>query len=142
MDDDGAYGTLDEALARPPQLLGCERTPFLVMVGTAASVTVTAFGITLTGLVAGVILVAAGLMVLRRVAAHDPFYFAVVAEAARYPRRMPDVLPDPVLPRHLPFVGYDDPPSRETVLLARALLAVAALATVAGAVALAVALSA
>ena len=141
MDDEEVYGMIDEALTRPPQLLGCERMPFLVMVGSAATVTVVAFGINFTGLVVGVVLVAAGLMLLRRIAAYDPFCFAVLFEAARYPRHMPDVLPDPTLPRHLPFVGYDDPPAPGTAALVRTVLAVAVLAVCAGMAALFVALS-
>ena len=119
MDDDDPYGFIDEAMLRPPQILGCERMPFLAMAGMATFVTVTGFGITLPGIVGGVMLAAAGVIVLRRIAAHDPFWFAVLFESARYPRHLPDVLPDPTLPRDLAFVGYDDPPSPAVVLLAR-----------------------
>ena len=117
--DDETYGYIDEALLRPPQILGCERTPFLAVIFAATFVTVTGFGLTLPGFVGGVMLAGAGVMVLRRIAVHDPFWFAVLFEAARYPRHMPDVLPDRVLPRDLAFVGYDDPPSDAAVLLAR-----------------------
>ncbi len=113
------YGFIDEAMLRPPQILGCERMPFLAVIGMAAFVTVIGFGITFPGIVGGVMLASAGVMVLRRIAAHDPFWFAVLFDAAKYPRHMPDVLPDPTLPRHLHFVGYDDPPSDGAVLLAR-----------------------
>lgn len=112
------YGFIDEAMLRPPQILGCERMPFLVVVGIAGFVTFTGFGFTLPGIVGGAMLAGAGVMVLRRIAAHDPFWFAVLWESARYPRHMPDVLPDRTLP-DLAFVGYDDPPSPATVLLAR-----------------------
>lgn len=125
--DDSTYGFIDEAMLRPPQILGCERMPFLVIIGTAAFVTVVGFGLTFPGLVGGILLAAAGVMVLRRIAAHDPFWFAVLFEAARYPRQMPDVLPDRIIPRDLAFVGYDDPPDGMLVLLVRA-------ATVAGVV--------
>ena len=117
--DEDTYGFLDEALLRPPQILGCERTPFLLVLGASAFLSVTVFGITFPSLVAAVMLASAGVMVLRRIAAHDPFWFAVLFESARYPRHLPDVLPDPTLPRDLAFVGYDDPPSRAAVLLAR-----------------------
>ena len=116
--DEDSYGVLDEALLRPPQILGCERSPFIAVIFAATFVTVAGFGITLQGLVGGVMLAAAGVMVLRRIAVHDPFWFAVLFEAARYPRDMPDVLPDRTLPK-LAFVGYDDPPSDAAVLLAR-----------------------
>ena len=116
--DEDSYGFLDEALLRPPQILGCERSPFIAVIFAATFVTVVGFGITLQGLVGGVMLAAAGVMVLRRIAVHDPFWFAVLFEAARYPRDMPDVLPDRTLPK-LAFVGYDDPPSDAAVLLAR-----------------------
>lgn len=116
--EDEPYGFLDEAMLRPPQILGCERMPFLFTVGMATFVTVTAFGITLPGAIGGILLAAAGVMVLRRIAAHDPFWFAVLFEAAQFPRRMPDVLPERTLP-DLAFVGYDDPPTPGTVLLAR-----------------------
>ena len=116
--DEETYGFIDEAMLRPPQILRCERMPFLAAVGAAAFVTVAGFGLTLPGLLGGVLLAAAGVMVLRRVAAHDPFWFAAAFEALRHPRHMPDVLPDPALPP-LAFVGYDDPPAAGTVLLAR-----------------------
>lgn len=116
--DEEAYGHLDEAMLRPPQILGCERAPFLLVLGASAFLSVTGFGITFPSLIAAVMLAFAGVMVLRRIAAHDPFWFAVLFESARYPRHLPDVLPDPTLPRDLAFVGYDDPPSRAAVLLA------------------------
>ena len=108
---DEPYGVLDEAMLRPPQIAGCERIPFLVMLGAVAFVTVTGFGLTLPGAIGGILLVAAGIMLLRRIAAHDPFWFAILFEAATYPRRMPDVLPDRTIPQDLAFVGYADPPS-------------------------------
>ena len=117
--DEDTYGVLDEALLRPPQLLGCERTPFLFVIFSATFLTVAVFGVTFPGLVAGIMLAAAGVMVLRRIAAYDPFWFAVQFAASRYPRHMPDVLPDTTIPRDLAFVGYDDPPSDVAVLLAR-----------------------
>ena len=112
------YGFIDEAMLRPPQILGCERMPFLALIGAAVLVTVVGFGLSLPGLIGGIMLAAAGVMVLRRIAAHDPFWFAVLSDSARYPRDMPDVLPDRTLPR-LAFVGYDDPPSDAAVFLAR-----------------------
>ena len=116
--EDQPYGFIDEAMLRPPQILGCERMPFLAAMGVAVLVTVVGFGLTLPGVIGGVMLAGAAVMVLRRIAAHDPFWFAVLFESARYPRDMPDVLPDRTLPR-LAFVGYDDPPSDAAVLLAR-----------------------
>ena len=124
--DEDTYGVLDEALLRPPQLLGCERTPFLFVIFSATFLTVAVFGVSFPGLVAGIMLAAAGVMVLRRIAAYDPYWFAVQFAASRFPRHMPDVLPDTTIPRNLAFVGYDDPPSDVSVLLAR----VAALAIV------------
>ena len=117
--DEGTYGFIDEALLRPPQILGCERTPFLAVIGMATFVTVVGFGLTLPGLAGGAMLAAAGVMVLRRIAAHDPFWFAALFESARYPRHMPDVLPDRTVPQDLAFVGYEDLPSGFVVLLAR-----------------------
>ena len=117
--NDDTYGFIDEAMLRPPQLFGCERAPFLAVIFLATFVTVMGFGITLSGIVGGVMLAAAGIMLLRRIAVYDPFYFAIMFEAARYPRHMPDVLPDKTLPRDLAFVGYDDPPSDLAVFLAR-----------------------
>ncbi|MXY32879.1 MAG: hypothetical protein F4Y60_02070 [Boseongicola sp. SB0664_bin_43] len=116
---DEPYGVLDEAMLRPPQIAGCERIPFLVMLGAVAFVTVTGFGLTLPGAIGGIFLVAAGVMLLRRIAAHDPFWFAILFEAARFPRRMPDVLPDRTLPQDLAFVGYEDSPSAGVVALHR-----------------------
>ena len=130
--DGETYGVLDEAMLRPPRILGCERAPFLAVIGAATFATVTGFGLTLPGIVGGVLLAAAGVMVLRGVAAHDPFWFAVLFESARYPRRMPDVPPDRTLPP-LAFVGYDDPPSPVAVALART-AAAAAVALPAGVV--------
>ena len=118
MEDNEPYGFIDEAMLRPPQILGCERMPFLAMIGAVVLVTVVGFGFTLPGVIGGVMLAGAGVMVLRRIAAHDPFWFAVLFESARYPKDMPDVLPDRTLPK-LAFVGYDDPPSDAAVLLAR-----------------------
>ncbi|MYE12236.1 MAG: hypothetical protein F4X99_11390, partial [Gammaproteobacteria bacterium] len=54
--EDEPYGFLDEAMLRPPQILGCERMPFLFTVGMATFVTVTAFGITLPGAIGGILL--------------------------------------------------------------------------------------
>ncbi len=126
--DEDTYGALDEALLRPPQLLGCERTPFLFVIFSATFLTVAGFGVTFPGLVAGIMLAAAGVMVLRRIAAYDPYWFAVQFAASRYPRHMPDVLPDTTIPRDLAFVGYDDPPSDVAVFFARtAALAIAVL---------------
>lgn len=130
---DEPYGVLDEAMLRPPQIAGCERLPFLVMLGAAAFVTVTVFGLTLPGTIGGIILIAAGVMLLRRIAAHDPFYFAILFEAATFPRRMPDVLPDRTLPQDLAFVGYDDPPSPAVVALHRTAVAAVVVAPAAAA---------
>ena len=116
---DEPYGVLDEAMLRPPQIAGCERIPFLVMLGAVAFVTVTGFGLTLPGAIGGILLAAAGVMVLRRIAVHDPFWFAILFEAATFPRRMPDVPPDRTIPQDLAFVGYADPPSPAVVALHR-----------------------
>ena len=116
---DEPYGVLDEAMLRPPQIAGCERIPFLVMLGAVAFVTVTGFGLTLPGAIGGILLVAAGVITLRRIAVHDPFWFAILFEAATFPRRMPDVLPDRTIPQNLAFVGYADPPSPAVVALHR-----------------------
>ena len=130
MENNEPYGFIDEAMLRPPQILGCERMPFLALIGAAVLVTVVGFGLTIPGVIGGIMLAAAGVMVLRRIAAHDPFWFAILFESARYPRDMPDVLPDRTLPR-LAFVGYDDPPSNAAVFLAR-LAAIAIVAIPAG----------
>ena len=121
------YGTVDLDLARPPLLLGCERTPFIAAIGACAFAVVVLFGITFAGVIAGGLLASAAVTALRRVAVYDPFFFAVTAEALGYPRHMPDVLPDPALPGHLPFVGYADPPDPADVTLARAAAALAAM---------------
>lgn len=113
-----AYGHIDIDLIRQPQLLGCERAPFLVMLATVSFVTLVVFGVTPQGIVGGVMLFCAGLIVLRRCAVVDPHWFAVRLEAIKYPRHMPNVLPDKTLPRHLPFVGFGDPPHRRTIFLA------------------------
>lgn len=125
------YGVLDEALMRPPLVLGCERVPFVITIGVSAFATVVVFGLTLSGLFAGILLALAGISLLRRLANFDPFFFATRIEAAKYPRHMPDVLPDTALPRHLPFVGYEDAPSGNEVSLSRASVAVAGLAMLA-----------
>ncbi|MBF9051917.1 hypothetical protein GTA62_18535 [Roseobacter sp. HKCCD9010] len=129
-DDSGQtipYGVLDEALMRPPLVLGCERVPFVITIGISAFATVVVFGLTLSGLFAGILLALAGISLLRRLTNFDPLFFATRIEAAKYPRHMPDVLPDTALPLHLPFVGYEDPPSRSEVSLARTSVAVALL---------------
>ncbi len=117
-DDTKPYGRIDMDLMRPPQLFGCERLPFLILIGAVGFITVVIFGLDIFGLIGGVGLFVAGFIALRRAAAQDPLWFAVRWEAMKYPRHMPDVLPDPSLPRHLPFVGYNDPPARESVILA------------------------
>ena len=99
---------IDVDLARPPNILYCERVPFVVLVGTVVFVTVVFFGITFHGLIAAFILMAAGVGVLRQLFAHDPHFFAVYAKALKYPRRLP-AEPDRPMP-DLPFIGYADRP--------------------------------
>ena len=95
---------IDVDLARPLQILQCERIPFVVLVGTVVFVTVVFFGISFHGLFAAFMLMAVGVGVLRRIFASDPYFFAVYAASLRYPRSMP-ATPRVELPP-LPFVGY------------------------------------
>ena len=87
-----------------------------MLVGTTVFVTVVIFGFTFHGLIAGFMLMAAGIGALRKAASHDPHFFAVYRQSLQYPRELPAVArrnlpsaPDlgsaPDLPR-LPFVGY------------------------------------
>ena len=99
---------IDVDLARPPNILYCERVPFVVLVGAVVFVTVVFFGITFHGLIAAFILMATGVGVLRQLFAHDPHFFAVYAKALKYPRRLP-AEPDRPMP-DIPFIGYADPP--------------------------------
>lgn len=95
---------IDVDLARAPQVLQCERLPFVVLVGTIVFVTVVIFGFTFHGLIAGFMLMCAGVGALRKAAEHDPHFFAVYWKSLQYPRELPAV-PRQDLPR-LPFVGH------------------------------------
>ena len=101
---------IDLELARPPMILGCERLPFVALVGGVVFALIAVFGISFNGLIACAMLLVTGIGALRRAAAYDPLLFAVLFRALRLPRSLPEV-PDVVekLPP-LPFVGYEYPP--------------------------------
>ena len=102
---------IDIDLARPPMVLGCERLPFVVLIGAVVFVLIVLFGgITFHGLIAGLMLIAIGIGVLRRIARYDPYFFAVTWQAMQTPRELPAVPREPMAP--MLFVGYDDPPRR------------------------------
>ncbi len=101
---------IDLELARPPMILGCERVPFVALVGGVVFVLIVVFGFSAHGLIASAMLLTVGIGALRRAAVYDPHLFAVLTRALRLPRSLPEV-PVAKLPP-LPFVGYGHPPPR------------------------------
>ncbi|WP_420010390.1 hypothetical protein [Tateyamaria sp.] len=118
-----ALGRFDMHLSRHPQLLGCERLPFLVLLGTVAFLVIVLFGITLRGLLGGGLMLAGGILWLRYLAQIDPLWFAVRRARMAYPVDMPDIPPDPRLGTWA-FVGCQDPPPLDRVLRAWGAVAV------------------
>ena len=108
---------INPAFVNPPLLAGCERIPFLIMLGTVIFITVVLFGINPVGMLCGVGLFFLGRYVLRRYAAYDPYFFAMWWEARQYPRRMPEVEVCPTV-GDCAFIGYDEPPTWRQVLWA------------------------
>lgn len=119
-------GRFEMHLITPPMLFGCERMPFLVLLGAIAFLVVAVFGITPWGLIGGGFMLAGGIIWLRDIASDDPQWFAMRLERMKYPTHMPDVMPDARL-KDWDFVGFDDPPAPEEVLKAWAKVAAAAL---------------
>ena len=110
VDEDGLpvpYGTIDQDLARPPLVFGCERLPFIIWMGVVAFLLLVVFGITVTGVIAAVAMAVIGVWALRGIAEDDPFFFAVWWEASKYPKHLPRVADDPMVD-DLDFVGYED----------------------------------
>lgn len=110
-------GRFEMHLITPPMLFGCERMPFLVWLGVIAFLVVAVFGINPFGILGGILMCIGGVIWLRRIAEYDPQWFAMRLERMKYPRNMPDELPDPRL-KDWDFVGFDDPPPPEKILKA------------------------
>ena len=124
-------GYIDPDLTRPLLFLGCERIPFLIVIGVSVFLTVVAFGLTPWGIGCGVVLAATGIAALRRYAQYDPQFFAMYWEALKYPRHIPETEVEPWV-RDLPFIGYDDPPTRAQVIKAWLIVIGAGVATLSG----------
>ncbi|MCY4288584.1 MAG: hypothetical protein OXC63_08325 [Aestuariivita sp.] len=110
-------GQFEKHLIVPAQILGCERTPFLVLVGGVAFLITIVFGITFPGLAAGVLIFLGGVRWLRAIFEQDPHYFAMRWMALRLPRNLPAEHP-PEFVKDWAFVGYEDPPRPEAVFIA------------------------
>ena len=121
MDDDAgigpAIGRFEMHLITPPMLFGCERMPFLVVLGAVSFIVLAVFGITPWGILGGALMLIGAVIWLRRIGEYDPQWFAMRLERMKYPLQMPDVLPDPRL-KDWDFVGFDDPPAPEVVMKA------------------------
>ena len=126
-------GRFDKHLTAPPQIMGCERLPFLVLVGTVAFLATLALGLTspiflVAGLAACGVILVNGLRWLRAMFEYDPHWFAMRWLAVTWPRDLPDA-PPPAWVKDCAFIGYDDPPAPREVAAAWAkVLAVLALA--------------
>ena len=110
-------GRFEKHLIVPPQILGCERTPFLALVGAVAFLIIIVFGITFPGLAAGVLIFLGGVRWLRGIFEHDPYFFAMRWLALRLPRNLPAEHP-PAFMQDWAFVGYEDPPRPEATFIA------------------------
>jgi len=110
-------GRFEPHLIAPPQILGCERTPFLVLVGLVAFLILVVFGITLFGIAGGLLIFLGGVRWLRAMFEVDPRYFAMRQLAMRTPRHLLAELP-PAYMKDWAFVGYEDPPTLEEMFVA------------------------
>lgn len=121
-----AYGYINPAFVRPPQLAGCERVPFLMMLGIVVFTVVVVFGVSPSGLIGGILMAIAGRGALKQIAAYDPYFFAVWGEAIKLPRSLPDVLPEDriALPSAVPSTGERTPTTRDWVRALGKLVAV------------------
>ena len=119
-------GRFEKHLTAPPDILGCERTPFLVLLGTVAFLVIAVFGIDVFGIIGGGLIFIGGVRWLRAMFEQDPQYFAMRWESMKYPRHLPYELP-PEHEKGWAFVGYDDPPAPEIILKAWAGVTIAAL---------------
>jgi len=108
------------AFTAPLLLSGCERIPFLLMLGAVIFVTVVLFGINPIGLLCGVALFFLGRYKLREIAEYDPYFFAMWWESRKYPKHMPASEWHGV--GDCAFIGYDDPPKWYHVLWAWAVV--------------------
>ena len=104
------------AFTAPLLLSGCERIPFLLMLGAVVFVTVVLFGITIIGLPCGVALFLLCRYKLREIAEYDPYFFAMWWESRKYPKHMP--ASEWYGAGDCAFIGYDDPPKWYHVLWA------------------------
>lgn len=104
------------AFTAPLLLSGCERVPFLLMLGTVIFATIVLFGITIIGLPCGVALFLLCRYKLREIAEYDPYFFAMWWESRKYPKHMPASEWQDV--GDCAFIGYDDRPTWRQVLWA------------------------
>ena len=93
-----AYGYINPAFVRPPLLAGCERAPFLIMLGFVVLTVLAVFEVSPSGLIGGILMTMAGRGALKQVATYDPYFFAVWWEAINLPRSLPDVVPEDRIP--------------------------------------------
>lgn len=105
------YGYINPAFVRPPLLAGCERTPFLIMLGIVVFTVVAVFGVSPSGLIGGILMTIAARGALKQVTAYDPYFFAVWWEAIKLPRSLPDVLPEDRIPLPSPAPLTGEPAS-------------------------------
>ena len=110
-------GRFEAHLIAPPQILGCERIPFLTLVGIIAFLIIVVFGINVTGVTGGLLMFLGGVRWLRAIFEIDPYYFAMRRLAIQTPRSLPAEHP-PAYMKAWAFVGYDDPPSADAVFVA------------------------
>ena len=110
-------GRFEKHLIAPPQILGCERIPFLTLVGIIAFLMIVVFGINVMGVTGGILMFLGGVRWLRAIFEIDPYYFAMRRLAIQYPRHLPADHP-PAYMTDWAFVGYDDPPSADAMFVA------------------------
>jgi len=107
-------GRFEQHLITPPQILGCERLPFLILCGLVAFLIVVVFGVDIFGIAGGALIFHGGIRWLRAMFEQDPHWFAMRWLALTVPRRLPDELP-PACIEDWAFVGFDDPPTPEAI---------------------------
>ena len=115
-------GRFEKHLTAPPQIMGCERIPFLVLTGVVAFLAVIFLGVghpilIVGGLISCALFFLGGLRWLRAMFEYDPHWFAMRWLGMTWPRHLPDAHP-PAWLKDCAFIGYDDPPTAADVVLA------------------------
>lgn len=115
-------GRFEKHLTAPPQIMGCERIPFLALTGVVAFLAIIFLGIghpvlSVGGLISCALFFPGGLRWLRAMSEYDPHWFAMRWLGMTWPRHLPDEHP-PAWLTDCAFIGYDDPPTTAEVVTA------------------------